>query len=545
MTNQSTMTARSIVEWLLDAGVEHVVVAPGSRSAPLSYAFAQAAAAGSVTLHVRIDERDAGFLALGLAKASGRPVPVVVTSGSAVANLMPAVVEAHYSGIPLVVLAADRPESSRGHRAPQTIAQANIFGEFASGGQADIAHDANVDETLSRIFGAPVAHRGPIHLNVQFTMPLMPDDDSWVPTIGAHSVGAVVLESVPAQLDVPSKGIVLVGDVNDRDATCVIAELATKLGWPIIWESTANVHGATNALSHGVLLIESMPTPDMVISVGAVGLSRVTGKLLQATPSHIAVHLVSDGPEVPDAFATAQLIVDGLPHASNEIDPQWLESWREADAKAALIVTQELSTQTLTGPSAAVQLWNQVSDNSTLMISASWPVRHIEAFAPVREGVRTLGNRGANGIDGLISTAWGIACSAKNNTYLLMGDIAFLHDMGGLNVSDDQPRPNLTIVVLDNDGSGIFSQLEQGAPAYAAHYEQVFGTPHGRDLWVIAESLGVPAKRVTTRDELTRALEMTERIGGVSVIVCTTGNRAHENELIKSIRDKVTTALLP
>ena len=543
MTNPSTQTARSIVEWLLDAGIEHVVVAPGSRSAPLSYAFAQAAASGNVKLHVRIDERDAGFLALGLAKASGKPVPVVVTSGSAVANLLPAVVEAHYSGVPLVVLAADRPASSRGHRAPQTIAQANIFGEFASGGHVDIAPDANVNESMDQIFNLSDMHRGPIHVNVQFNLPLMPDDDNWVPVIGKHSVADIHHESLRTELEVPARGLLLVGDVNDRDATCDIAELATELGWPIIWESTANVHGATNALSHGVLVIDSMPTPDMVISVGAVGLSRVTGKLLQSTPAHIAVHLDSDGPEAPDAFATAQKIVTAVPRAKNTVDPEWLAAWQTADARASGVVTAHLSTQTLTGPGAAVQLWNHLSDDATLMISASWPVRHIEAYAPIRSGVRTLGNRGANGIDGLISTAWGVACTSKANSYLLIGDVAYLHDMSGLNVSDDQSRPNLTIVALDNDGSGIFSQLEQGAPAYAAHYEKVFGTPHGRDLWVIAEALGVPAKRVTTRDEFARALEMADRIGGVSVIVCTTGNRSDENLLIKSIRDEVSTEL--
>lgn len=543
MTNQSTKTARSIVEWLLDAGVEHVVIAPGSRSAPLSYAFAQAAASKNLTMHVRIDERDAGFLALGLAKASGKPVPVVVTSGSAVANLLPAVVEAHYSGVPLVVLAADRPAASRGHRAPQTIAQANIFGEFASGGRVDLAPEDNVDVALAHIFNSPRIHRGPIHINVQFNLPLMPDDSTWTPKLGTHEVVVAKETSHTVELEVPAHGLILVGDLNDRDAACDIAELAEKLGWPIVWETSSNVHGATNALSHGVLLLDVVPTPDMVFSIGAVGLSRVTGKLLQATPHHIAVHLDSDGPETPDAFATAKQVVRGVPSAINTVDAQWLASWREADRKASEIVISQLRSQTLTGPSAAVQLWDHVPHASNLMVAASWPVRHIEAFAPSREGVRTFGNRGANGIDGLISTAWGIASAASTPTYLLIGDIAFLHDMSGLNVAEGQPRPHLTIVVLDNDGSGIFSQLEQGAPAYAAHYEEVFGTPHGQDLWVIAEALGVPAKRVTTRDELTRALEMSDRIGGVSVIVCTTGNRKDENTLITTIRDKVSASL--
>ena len=543
MTNQSTDAARIIVEQLLNAGVQHVVVAPGSRSAPLSYAFAQAAAAGLVTLHVRIDERDAGFLALGLAKASDRPVPVVVTSGSAVANLLPAVVEAHYSGVRLVVLAADRPASARGHRAPQTIAQAEIFGQFANGGHADIAADADVRAVLSDVLNADIAHAGPIHLNVQFDMPLMPDDESWTPQVNKTDAVERVTETIRDTLAVPARGVILVGDVNDLEATCEISQLGDELGWPVIWESSANVHGARTALSHGVLLLPHMPTPDMVISIGAAGLSRATGKLLQSVSQHIAVHLASDGPEVPDMFGTADSIVNAVPHATTNKDAEWLASWQKADEKAAAVVAANLSSQTLTGPSAAVQLWNHVADESSLMVSASWPVRHIEAFAPARHGVRVFGNRGANGIDGLISTAWGIACEASERNYLLIGDVAFLHDMSGLNVSDGQPRPNLTMVVLDNDGSGIFSQLEQGAPQYARHYEEVFGTPHGRDLWVIAESLGVPAKRVTTRDELDRALLMADRIGGVSVIVCTTGNRVDENALIARIKSEVAAAL--
>ncbi len=538
MTNVSTSTARTIVQGLLDAGVQHVVVAPGSRSAPLSYAFAQAAAAGAVTVHVRIDERDAGFVALGLAKASGRPVPVVVTSGSAVANLLPAVVEAHYTGVQVVVLSADRPASSRGRRAAQTIAQANIFGEYASGGHCDLAVDGDARKAVSDIFSSSLTHSGPIHINVQFDMPLMPDDDSWSPQ-AVTSIPAKRAVDDRIDLDVPSRGVILAGDINDQEAAQQISELGTHLGWPIIWESTANVHHAPTAIAHGVLIEGHLPTPEMVLSIGAVGLSRVTGKLLRDTARHLSVHLASDGPEAPDMFGTAEEIFTSVPRATTTVDPTWLALWQDADAQASSIVNEELATQTLTGPSTAVTLWISIADESQLMIAASWPVRHIEAYAPTRSGVRTFGNRGANGIDGLISTAWGIASGSSRHTYLLVGDIAFLHDMSGLNVSDNQHRPDLTIVVADNDGSGIFSQLEQGAPQYAAHYEQVFGTPHGRDLWVIAESLGVPAKRVTTHDELTRALDMAKKIGGVSVIVCTTGNRSDEMALIKRINQRV------
>lgn len=540
MTNQSTVNARAIVEWLLAAGVDNVVIAPGSRSAPLSYAFAQAQSAGKLRIHVRIDERDAGFLALGISKASGKPVPVVVTSGTAVANLLPAVVEGFYSGVELVVVSADRPAIQRNRRSPQTISQATLFGNYARG--VDLAVDADVPSELAQLF-VETQHKQPLHINAQFDLPLMPDDVDWKPTAGQYEIPIREIQSTTIEREVPSRGLIIAGDINNATAAKEISGLASELGWPIVWEPTANVHQSPHALSHGVLLINHLPTPECIVTVGAVGLSRVVLAALKKTPMHIAVHLSSDGPEAADPVGTAQEILDAVPNFTTSKDDEWLQIWKSADDKAADIVKQALSAKTLTGQRVAVDVWNHAGEADQLFIAASWPVRHLEAYAPTRTGVRTLGNRGANGIDGLISTAWGCALTHAQRTYLLIGDIAFLHDASGLNVADDEVKPNLTIVVSDNDGSGIFGQLEQGAPQYAQHYERVFGTPHGKDLWVIAESYGIPAQRVTTTDELARALSNTDKIPGVHVIVCTTGNRAHEAELIKDIASQVMSAL--
>ena len=540
MTNTSTHNARALVEWLLDAGVQDVVIAPGSRSAPLSYAFAQAQAAGAVRIHVRIDERDAGFLALGLSKASGKPVPVVVTSGTAVANLLPAVVEGFYGGVELIVLSADRPAIQRNQRSPQTIAQHSMFGSHARA--VDLAVDADIANELNQLV-KPESHRQPLHINVQFDMPLMPDDQTWTPELGKNTIPSRILSSPAVTREVPSRGLIIAGDINDGQAACELGELAEKLGWPIMWEPTANVHGTTNALSHGVLILKHLPTPDFVLTVGAVGLLRVVIAALKAAPQHVAVHLASDGPETPDPAGTAQEVLTAIPQLTNSIDENWISLWKAADSKAAAVVANSLSAKTLTGQRVAVDVWNHAANADQIFIAASWPVRHVEAYAPARLGLRTLGNRGANGIDGLISSAWGSALTSSARTYLLIGDIAFLHDASGLNVSDSDTKPNLTIVVSDNDGSGIFGQLEQGAPEYAQHYERVFGTPHGKDLWVIAESYGVAAQRVTTADELERALEITDKIPGVHVIVCTTGNRSDEAQLIRRIADQIESAL--
>lgn len=539
MTNQSTRNSRAIVEWLLGVGVTEVVIAPGSRSAPLSYAFAQAEAAGLVRIHVRIDERDAGFLALGLSKSSGTPVPVVVTSGTAVANLLPAVIEGYYSGIELVVVSADRPANQRHRRSPQTIDQAQMFGKYAQA--VDLAVDADVPSELSQLLKSTSA-KHPFHINAQFDVPLMPTGTEWIP----QQVTRSPRESSPVAAmhqEVPSRGLIIAGDMNDGDAACKIAQLATSLGWPIVWEPTANVHSADNAIAHGPLVLPHMPTPDCILTIGAIGLSRVTLAAIRATPQHIAIHLPSSGPELTDPTGTAQQVLRQIPDFTNTRDDLWLALWKSAAEKADKIVNVALSQKTLSGQRVAVDVWNHAKTDDQLFIAASWPVRHVEAYVPLRDGLHTLGNRGANGIDGLISTAWGTALTHSSRTYLLMGDIAFLHDASGLNVSSADARPNLTIVVSDNDGSGIFGQLEQGAPEYAQHYERVFGTPHGKDLWVIAESYGIPAQRVTTTDELARALTQTDKIPGVHVIVCTVSNRQDEAALIKHIANEVASAL--
>jgi len=570
VVNDSTAVGRMIVEQLLTAGMQHAVLAPGSRSAPLALALSQAADVGRITLHTRIDERDAGFLALGLAKASGQIVPVLVTSGSAVANLAPAMVEAFYSSVPVLALTADRPATHRTTNAPQTINQVGIFANFVVG-EVDLVPSlsdsatADVWALLERMTGQLTAMQqgsdvstdlamGPGHLNVQFDMPLMPDgaDLEWVPHAGgsaeatrespvtqAHNVAtntSAVETAAMLTLELPPHGLMVIGDLSDQGIASHAAHLAHELGWPIVWEPTSQAHTYFNALSHGSLLLASgkLPTPDAVITVGTVGLSRSVLGILGSVKRHIAVQLPSASGVQADPALTATQILDVIPNATTIVDPQWLAEWQEADAKASEIVQSTLAGQALNGPMAALTLWNYARDEDQLMVAASWSVRHLEAYAPTRSGLRTFGNRGANGIDGLISTAWGIATCGKQRTYLLMGDIAFLHDIGGLNVAE-AVRPNLTVVVLDNDGSGIFSQLEQAQPAYRSHYEKIFGTPHGQDLWVIAEAFGFATARVTTQDELTRTLERTHNIPGVHIIICNTGTRVDEAQLINQI----------
>lgn len=546
MLDKSTSVARTVVSSLIDYGVQQVVIAPGSRSAPLAIAFMQAEMAGLLKVHVRIDERDAGFLALGLAKASNNIVPIVVTSGTAVANLLPAVVEAYQSGVSLLVLSADRPESARGKSAPQTIAQSNIFGSFVKAKQ-DVRCDSFSIELFSELIELSLQpHRGPIQCNIQFEMPLVPDVENvaWTPIHSAIELPAT--DDVGREpISLPSRGVIVAGDIVNPNQALEVGHLAQQLGWPIIAEPSANLHAQTNTLAHGVLIVAAnqLPTPECVLTVGTVGLSRPILGLLQETPVHIAVHLSGNGPDLPDPVQSANKVLNALPVVECDLDDQWLEVWQQADAIVGEVVSQNLKAQTLTGPSATLQVWNHANDDDQLMVAASWPVRHVEAFVPNRKGLRVFGNRGANGIDGLISTAWGIAEVKPARTYLLIGDVAFLHDVGGLNVADSTAQPNLTVVVLDNDGGGIFSQLEQGRAEFEPFFEKVFGTPHGKDLWQISESFGFATTRVTTQDELGKALRHTSAIPGVHIVICLTGERDLENALLKQINHQVVQAL--
>lgn len=541
MVNQSTGLAQEIVRALLLNGMTDAVVCPGSRNAPLSWQLAELASNGKVTLHTRIDEREAGFLALGLAKATRRPVPVVVTSGTAAANLLPAVVEAYHSGVPLIVLSADRPAAVRGNSAPQTTWQVGMFKNFV---KTELDVFAAGAEIFSAIQSSCTGHFGPVQINAQFDLPLLPDDPETQLNVEPQTVAAPELDSGPT-LDLPPHGLLIVGDVAPGPEVNRLAELASAVGYPIIWEPTSQLHDAENALNHGSLLLQTgkTPEPQVVITAGLVGLSRATLGLLKSAPKHIALHLASAGKDLPNPVQSADQILDYIPSLNVQVNPEWLASWQALDLIAHEIVSNNLSAETLTGPSAAAQIWHQIDSESTLVISPSWPVRHLEMYAGKRPGLTTFGNRGVNGIDGLISTAAGISLSQKNRTYLVTGDIAFLHGMGGLNISADNIQPDLTVIVLDNDGSGIFSQLEQGAAKYQKHFEQVFGTPHGRDLWVISEALGVAAVRVTTKAELKAALTRTNSIPGLQVIVCTTGERTFEQALVSKISTEVTAAL--
>ena len=578
--NPSTATARVLVAGLAACGVTDVVLAPGSRSAPLALELAAAEQRGDVVLHVRFDERSAAFLALGLAKRSRRPVPVVVTSGTAVAELLPAMVEASYAGVPLVAVTADRPIELRGTGANQTIEQAALFDAVARWSVDLPAPEvvtarglAVVQSSVARALAAAVDpfDSGPVHLNVAFRDPLVPAAHDGTGDVLAAALDQPVLvrdERLTAAMVLPvdeslaplgplaQRGVIVVGDVIDDESREAAVALADSCGWPLIAEpSGLPSFDSDTLIAHASVLVadpsfRARHQPDLVITVGRVGLSRGVLALIAGAGAHVVVD-----PRPParwaDPLRTASLVVGAVPEPPTEFvhDPAWLDSWRAAADAAEDVVSELLDDESLfTGPTVARLLMATAEPSGVVLVAASWPVRHVEAYAlPRDEMPLVIGNRGTSGIDGLLATAWGVAVahqsevrsenpSAPATAYALVGDLAFLYDINGLLAGQGDTRPDLVMVVIDNDGGGIFSSLEQSDSRFADSFDRVFGTPHALDLVAVAEAHGIPARRVATSREFLDAVDDSVAAGGVRVVVAGTGSRAKEGEVVRAVQ---------
>ena len=564
-------------EWLR-CGVTDAVLAPGSRSTPLALALADAERREQITLHVRLDERSAGYLALGIAKVTGIPAVVVTTSGTASVNLHPAIVEADESGVPLIAVTCDRPARLRGVGANQVIEQAGVFGtsvriSLDMGLAADVPGMVRYwRSTMSRTvaMATDATNPGPVHVNVPFDEPLVssdddvwceelegrPDDRPW--TADARLVAGMstplddVLDSLLDDAAVPARGLIIIGDHDDPEAVEMVDDLGDMLGWPVIAEPSGNGAGCATALSHGPLLLADPSfakahVADLVITIGRVGLDRSVLRAISSAGMHIAV---DTRPKWSDPTRTAAVVLTSVPLCPEaaEVDEEWLQSWQRADVLAAAAVETVLSDDTLTGIHVARIATSAVPDGGLLFIGPSWSVRHVGSFAAntVQDAV-VLCNRGTSGIDGCVSTSWGAAFALQRNggagALALMGDQTFLYDSNALMVPAEEERPDLVLVVSDNDGGGIFSSLEQGAPAYEESFERVFGVPLGVDLEQLCKAAGVPVAIVSTTEELRGAIDDAMGTGGVRVVVARTCARKQEAELLTSVQAAIADAL--
>lgn len=511
--NGSTAQARVIVDELVRAGVTDAVLCPGSRNAPPAFALARADAEGLLRLHVRIDERTAGFLALGLALASGRPVPVVVTSGTAAANLHPAVLEASHSGVPLLAVTADRPPELVGTGASQTIAQAGLFGAAVRWAATFAVPDAvgpaaagrwrsAVARALAAATGAGGDAPGPVHLDLPYTDPLVPEDPapSGDPGAGVPGVppgraggGAWTVAPRPARalpplpLDPGARTLVVAGSGGPDADPALLGGPDGRA--PLVAEPSSPWW--THALRAGPWLLDRPELrPEQVVVLGRPTLHRSVARLLADPDVAVYADPGPGGGPWTDVPGTVRA-VGSLPG----LDPPagYAGAWAGADRRAAAALDAALDGGGAAGAPGlrlARDLVAAQPDGAQLVLGSSNPVRDVALAARPRGGLVVRANRGVAGIDGTVSTAVGAALAHDGPTALLLGDLTLLHDTTGLVTGPSEPTPDLTAVVLDDDGGGIFHLLEQGGPAHAHAFERVFGTPTGVDLLGLARAAG-------------------------------------------------------
>ncbi len=589
----NTLWARSIVDELARAGVRELVVAPGSRSTPVVLA---AAADGRLKLRVHLDERSAAFFALGVGKAAGRPAAVLTTSGTAVANLLPAVVEASESGVPLLVLTADRPPRLRGADANQAIDQAGIFGDFVresfDPGPPSLDGPAlrHLRGVAARAVAASVSAAGPgpgpVHLNLPFDKPLEPVEPP-ADFVEAHPLAATGRPdgapfvristaraiAADARLDEVAAlfaggdacGVIVAGPLEEaaRVGPAVVA-LGEATGWPVLADPLSGARFGRAGDAHvvaGYDLFLDDPgvrerlAPSVIVRVGA---TPTSASLQRWILDHNGVpHVVLDAhgrwkdsgatatqvlrADAADAlWRLAERVRTGSGTEAAEWADEWRALWRRADEAARRVTAARVPGHE---GDLAGRVVEALDVGTTLVVSSSMPVRDVDGYAhPADRGLEVLGNRGASGIDGVVSTAFGVASQRDAPTVCLIGDVAFFHDRNGLLWSREADA-SVVFVLIDNDGGGIFHMLP--VSEHEPHFTPLFATPHGLDPRAVIESHGIGFVE-TTDESLTESVRAAVKAGGSVVIHVRTDreeNRSHHRATLDAVAGEVRAAL--
>lgn len=560
--NAGQALAMVLVDELVRCGLAHACVAPGSRSTPLAMALAEHP---GVEVEVIVDERSAAFCALGIAKASGVPAAIVCTSGTAAANFLPAVVEAEQSRTPLLVLTADRPPELRGTGANQTIDQVKLYGTavrwFAEVGVPE-SRDGSVAywrSTACRAWASAIGSPpGPVHLNLAFRDPLVPVGDEagfphplegrpggapWTRLASGIVVpGADDVSELATEVAQVERGLIIAGEGADRGAAPAgLSELAEVAGWPLLADPlsgfrTGEAIGAYEALLRHEPTRRSL-APELIIRAGSPGTSKALSALLSSgvrqividadatwiDPERSAAVLMRADPGATAAVVAERLKERELPGAEGR--RRWLGAWCGAEGEAQEAIDRVLAGEAApTEPGLARDLAAGCPDGTTLVVASSMPVRDLEWFMQPRDDLRVLANRGASGIDGFASTAFGAALGSSGPVVALAGDLSMLHDRNGLQLA---ARPGLRVVfvVVNNNGGGIFSFLPQAE--HPDHFEQLFGTPQGIDFPSMAKSAGCRYGSVDAGADLVPAVRSALGAGGVHLLEAKTDRVAN------------------
>ena len=510
--------ATLVDEWVRQ-GVTHAVVAPGSRSTPLAVAIARRP---ELSLHVFHDERSAGFAALGIGRASGVPAVLLCTSGTAAAHFVAPVVEAHQSRVPMIVCTADRPPELRDVAAPQTIDQTKMFG-----GNVRWFQDPGVPNDDARHTWRSLARRalaaavgtlpGPVHLNLPFREPLLgaagdlpaADDSVIIPAVLGVDASAVA-RLVPFVSG--RNGVIIAG----RGSTPDVLTLAEALGWPVLADAMSGLRECHPNVVVGfdpLLRSAKFATarrPQVIVRVGDPPASKVLAQWCASSGAHVIQ--VNDHEAVVDPDHRVRTAIAGpidrivtlMSGSVSACGAEWLTGWMTAETAGQKAITTRTDAH-FVEPTVARRVADTRAAGTNLVVSSSMPIRDIEWFGTVTPGVSVHSNRGTNGIDGVVSTAVGVALATSRPTTLYIGDVAMVHDSNGL-WGLMQRDVDVTIVVMNNDGGSIFSFLPQASQVDEVTFEMLYGTPHGVDFAHLAAAHGVPHVRVSTRSELDVAL---------------------------------------
>lgn len=512
-------TARQVLAGLIVAGLREVVLSPGSRSAPLAYAAAEAEAAGRLRIHVRIDERSAGFLALGLSQGSQTPVALVATSGTAIGELLPAIMEANHTATPLLVLSADRPDELLGTGASQSTDQKQLFGAHVRT-VLNVPAGENpshaLTDALLALAGSATSPAGPVQLNLQFRDPLTPESDATVANQRWTELGTGVWQ--PATQPVNW----LLPEVLEERRTVVVAghgagdeaqAFAQLLGLPLFAEPSSNARFSAHAIGHyRPLLAVGAAQIERVVLFGRPTLSRPVGRLL-ADPAVATAIWQPEPVSWYEPGRRREKVISSpaeLLSFAGKAPEQWLRSWQELDAQALAVCEELYGSKQLTGPSVAQAVWNTV--NGPLLLGSSNIIRDFDLCAAPGEAAsgQVFANRGLAGIDGTISTALGLALATEKPTVSIMGDITFLHDASAMLWTPGEPAPDLDVVVYNDGGGAIFSTLEHGQVAQSGRYgqavERLFATPQNVQLQPLATAYGWDYQQASTPAELRQVL---------------------------------------
>jgi 2-succinyl-5-enolpyruvyl-6-hydroxy-3-cyclohexene-1-carboxylate synthase len=576
---QATFCATLADEWAR-GGVTDAVVCPGSRSTPLAVALAGDA---GIRVQVRLDERSAGFFALGIAKASARPVVVLTTSGTAAAELHAAVVEAFHGGVPLIVCTADRPERLQGVGAPQVIDQLSLFGRSLRWSAAPGVPSWREGGTWRSLASRSVAEAsagplgpGPVHLNLAFEEPLVgvsgempegrPDGRPWHEVVRGGDDVRAVDPQVAELLSGPKRRVLVVAGSGSGPAADVLG-MAADLGAPLIADPLSGCrvrHDAVVASADSILRSEAIAEalrPEVVIRLGGPPASKILAIRLHEwaiagtdqilvdrywrflDPDRDAGTLVTDQPGswCRSVSGWLQSVVGrGEAVVSESSGAEWSAMWSSAEAAAQEVIRAWCSRHPeATEPGVARALLEVVPAESTIVVASSMPVRDVEWFGPALGDPPTVfANRGANGIDGVVSTACGVASAVDGPVVAVVGDLAFLHDLTAL-VSPAPIAPNLTVVVVDNDGGGIFSFLGQRGGLDPGTFENLFATPQATDIAKAAAGLGLAVTEVSSIAELEQAIGIAVTSEAASLLHVSVPGRdanvAHHAEITEEV----------